>query len=153
MYIQTIDNNLCTFTFIITAASLPYTVVYNIEDFATGYRSCVISKWYREYLIIYFSSTTLFLVSSVFAIATMNVCIIHKISRQKTVACGRGVERKEQSRQGVESGLGLTNNSWFNACHGLFSLLTPIINTNTLSLKHLINILPAFNLKIEIYIP
>ena len=81
------------------AASLPYTVVYNIEDFATGYRSCVISKWYREYLIIYFSGTMLFLVLPVFAIGIVSVCIIHKISRQKTIAYGRGVERKEQGRQ------------------------------------------------------
>ena len=55
--------------------------------------------------------------------------------------------------QGGGSGLGLTQNSWFNSCHGLFSLLTPIINANTLSFKHLMNILPAFNLKIEFYMP
>ena len=48
-----------------------------------------------------------------------------------------------------ESGLGLTQNSWFNSCHGLFSPLTPIINTNTLSLKHLKNILPTFHLNIH----
>ena len=49
------------------------------------------------------------------------------------------------------SGLGLTQNSWFNSCHDLFSSLTPIINTNTLSLKHLMNILLVFNLKIDFY--
>ena len=48
--------------------------------------------------------------------------------------------------QGGGSGLSLTQNSWFNACHGLFSPLTLIINTNTLSLKHLMNILPTFHL-------
>ena len=41
--------------------------------------------------------------------------------------------------QGGGSGLGLTQNSWFNSCHGLFSLLTLIINANTLSLKHLMS--------------
>ena len=51
------------------------------------------------------------------------------------------------------SGLGLTQNSWFNSCHGLFFPLTLIINANTLSLKHLMNILPVFNLKIEFYMP
>ena len=43
-------------------------------------------------------------------------------------------------------GLGLTHNSWFSSWHGLFSPLTPIVNTNTLSLKHLMNILPTFHL-------
>ena len=52
-------------------------------------------------------------------------------------------------KQGWGSGLGLTKNSWFNLCHGLFSPLTPIINTTTLSLKHLMNILLAFDLKIH----
>ena len=46
---------------------------------------------------------------------------------------------------GWGSGLGLTQNSWFNTCHGLFSPLTPIINTNTLSLKCLMNTLPTFH--------
>ena len=57
------------------------------------------------------------------------------------------------TKSGRGLGLGLTHNSWFNSGHGLFSPLTPIINTNTLSLKHLINILPAFNLKIDFYMP
>ena len=34
-----------------------------------------------------------------FAIGIMSVCIIHKISRQKTIAYRKGVERKDQSRQ------------------------------------------------------
>ena len=51
--------------------------------------------------------------------------------------------------QGGGSELGLTHDSWFNSCHGLFSPLTPIINTNTLSLKHLMSILLTFNLKIH----
>ena len=55
------------------------------------------------------------------------------------------------AKQGGGLGLGLTKNSWFNSCHDLFSPLTPIINANTLSLKHLMNILPTFNLKIEFY--
>ena len=43
-------------------------------------------------------------------------------------------------KQGGGSPNGLTQNSWFNSCHGLFSPLTPIVNTNTLSLKHLVSI-------------
>ena len=39
--------------------------------------------------------------------------------------------------QGGESTHGLTQNSWFNSCHGLFYPLTLIINTNTVSLKQL----------------
>ena len=35
----------------------------------------------------------------------------------------------------------------------VLSPLTHIINTNTLNLKHLMNILSAFNLKIDFYIP
>ena len=57
----------------------------------------------------------------------------------------------QEQKPGGVSGLSLTQNSWFNSCHGLFLPLTPIINANTLSLKHLMNILPAFNLKIEFY--
>ena len=39
--------------------------------------------------------------------------------------------------QGGGSSHGLTQNLWFNSYHGLFLPLTPIVNTNTVSFKHL----------------
>ena len=54
-------------------------------------------------------------------------------------------------QQGGGSGHGLTQNSWFNSRHALFSPLTPIININTVSFKHLMNILPTFGLNIHLY--
>ena len=39
--------------------------------------------------------------------------------------------------QGGGSLHGLTQNSWYNSHHGLFSSLTAIVKTNTLSLKQL----------------
>ena len=53
---------------------------------------------------------------------------------------GKVIPHMQECNQGGGSGLGLTQNSHFNSCHGLFFPLTPIINTNTLSLKLLMNI-------------
>ena len=48
----------------------------------------------------------------------------------------------------VNTGWGI--GAWFNSNHGLFSRLTPIMNTNTVSLKHLMNILPTFHWKAQL---
>ena len=53
--------------------------------------------------------------------------------------------------QGGGSQNGLTQNSWFNSYHGLLSPLTPMTNTNTRSLNHLMNILPTFDLNMHLY--
>ena len=65
------------------------------------------------------------------------------------VATNNTLNLSTSPTQGGGSGLSLTQNSWFNPCHGLFSLLTAIISTNTLSLKHLMSISLAFNLQIH----
>ena len=46
---------------------------------------------------------------------------------------------------------GLTQILWFNSRHGLFSPLTSIINTNTLSLKQLSIIQYENYLKLNLY--